>query len=118
MNISEIILTPERSDDITKFLHVFTDATKSMAFNRLQFGQIIQSDEHHLGLFDQDKLVSYLRLDVRTQGYWQITYSQTEPPFQGQGCFRYLLVNYRSPEGHAASCFTDTPRCQSYAWQS
>ena len=29
-----------------------------------------------------------------------------------------VQVNYRSPEGHAASCFTDTSRCQSYAWQS
>lgn len=92
MQVDEIVTVPSRDQDISKYQGVFADQSKVKAFNGLTFAENQTNQSHELGLFDDENLVAYLRLDTRDQGKWQITYSQTESRFRGQGCFRYLLT--------------------------
>lgn len=92
MKIKEIVLYPSRIENIDKYQNILLKSQKSKSFESLELAEIIGSDEHILGLFDEEKLVSVLHLNIRNHGLWQITYAQTKSEFQGQGCFRYLLT--------------------------
>lgn len=92
MRIREIVTYPDRIENIQKYNQYFTNSQKIPAFGNLLTGRVTTAtDEEILALFDRDQIVSILHLNTRDHGMWQITYSQTEPEFQGQGCFRYLL---------------------------
>ncbi len=91
MKIQEIVLYPSRIENIDKYQYALLKSQKSKAFGSLELSENITPDEHILGLFDKEKLASVLHLNIRDLGLWQITYTQTEKEFQGQGCFRYLL---------------------------
>jgi GNAT superfamily N-acetyltransferase len=92
MHIQEIVTIPSREDEIARYRSEFdVDDPGIRAFAGVIFKETSLNDEHHLGLFADDELVAYLRLDIRDLGLWQITYSLTAPDYRGQGCFRYLL---------------------------
>lgn len=89
--IPEIATIGSRLEPIEKYQHHFVDVPKTPAFDELMFGEKIDDDSVYLGLFKAGQLVSILYLMIRDEPYYQVTYSQTEPEFQGLGCFRYLL---------------------------
>jgi ribosomal protein S18 acetylase RimI-like enzyme len=92
MKMHEVVLYPSRDVDLSNYQHNFDLTSATFAFNGLRFVENKTDQSHDLGLFDKDTLVAYLRLDIRDHGLWQITLAQTDPKFQGQGCFRYLLL--------------------------
>jgi len=92
MNINEIVVYPNRMENIEKYTQYFKNANTLPAFLNLKMARNMTSDEDFIGLFDKTQLVAILHLNIRESGMWQITYTQTETNFQGQGCFRYLLT--------------------------
>ena len=117
MTLDEIILTPEREDNMNKYVHHFVKALKQPAFHTLKFAQSKTADEHYLGLFQDDSLVSYLQLEIRTNDLWQIVYTQTTVSFRGQGCFRYLLEKSVVDHGQVLSDSHQTV-ASANAWKS
>lgn len=117
MKISEIILYPNREENIEKYTHYFINSNHVSAFSGLTFSQVLSSDEHYLGLFNQTKLAAILHLNVRDSNFWQITYTQTEQDFKGQGCFRYLITAAVNSHGSVLSDDHQTPQSKQ-AWKS
>lgn len=98
--------------------HFPTDLMGIPAFEGLIFKEYLPDDEtHYLGLFKEDKLVSYLQLDVRETEYFQVTYSATDNEYKRKGCFRYLLN--KAVERHRTILSDDshTPDAKA-AWKS
>jgi GNAT superfamily N-acetyltransferase len=117
MTIREIILMPSRVDYIEKYVHIFTNAHRVPAFNNLTFAEVKDTDVHFLGLFNDAQLISFLHLEIRTYPYFQVTYSQTEPEFQRQGCFRFLLEKAVDTHSHVLSDNRQTTEATA-AWKS
>jgi hypothetical protein len=117
LKIDEIVLYPDRTENIEKFAQHFKDADASPAFNGLSLSRNIDPDQDVIGLFDDTQLVAVLHLNVRTHGMWQITYAQTDPNFQGQGCFRYLLTTAVTTHGEVLSDEHQTASSR-LAWSS
>ncbi len=92
MKINEIVLFPSREEPIENYQYLFDNAKREPAFNNLEFSQVFDLDEHYLGLFNSNKLISYLWISFREENKWQVSYSQTDLKFRRQGCFRYLLL--------------------------
>ena len=91
MKISEITTIQSRDEDIRKYTYLFDGVQGSPAFGNLVFKQVEGDwDDHYFGLFNDTDLISILRVDKQNKHY-QVTYTQTEPEFRGQGCIRYLL---------------------------
>jgi len=75
-----------------KYHQYFKNVPNSPAFGDLSYDRVTRADQDYLGLFNKTGLVSILHLSIRDDhGLWQISYSQTDPTYQRQGCFRYLL---------------------------
>lgn len=117
MKIDEIVLYPDRRENIEKYNQYFGNSTTVPAFADLALARTTSSDEDFFGLFDTDQLVSVLHLHVRDHGLWQISYAQTEPAFSGQGCFRYLLTSAVAAHGMVLSDDHQTNSAKE-AWKS
>lgn len=117
MKIDEIVLYPDRTENIEKYIQYFKDSKSSPAFNDLILYRNIQSDEDFIGLFDETRLISVLHLNIRDHGLWQITYAQTEPDFYGHGCFRYLVTAAVATHGTVLSDDHQTNSAKQ-AWKS
>jgi hypothetical protein len=117
MKIDEIIMTPDRDHSLEKYTGYFADTARQSAFSVLTFSESKFSDQHHLGLFHDKNLISYLQLEIRTNDLWQIVYSQTDLQFRGQGCFRYLLEKSVLDHGAVLSDSHQTGLA-SAAWKS
>lgn len=114
---SEIVTYPSRDEFIDRYLEKFSNSSKTPAFDGLQFAESLYSDEHCLGLFDGDNLISLLVLMVRETRYFQVTLSQTDKKYQQRGCFRYLL--FKAVDRHYTVLSDDhqTPEAEK-AWKS
>jgi hypothetical protein len=92
MKITEIVSLVSRSDPMEKYQWIFDDLKKISAFGNLKFAELIELEDHYLGLFNNDNLIAFLHLEIRTPGNrFQISYTETDINYQGQGCFRYLI---------------------------
>ena len=91
MNIDEIVVYPDRNTNIEKYHQYFQTSNPVKAFDGLSLVCNTGADYDYLGLITQDILVSILHLNLRND-MWQITYAQSEPDYQNQGCFRYLIT--------------------------
>jgi len=92
MRIDEIVGLVSRFEPIEKYEGLLKNAKRTPAFENFEFAEVINSDEHYLGLFKYEELISILHIEIRDfSHHYQITYTQTEPKYQRLGCFRYLL---------------------------
>lgn len=117
MRIDEIVVYPNRIENIEKYNQYFKNASGAPAFGDLTAYRHTGSDEDYFGLFNGTRLISILHLNVREHGQWQISYAQTEPEYQGQGCFRYLLNLAITAHGSVLSDSHQTTASKD-AWQS
>jgi len=120
MRINEIIELLSREEPMEKYQHIFDNATPTPAFSNLNFVEVLDNTNeiHYLGLLDPEKiLVSFLELEIRDHQKYQITYSQTEPKYRRQGCFRYLLNKAVTSHGEILSDTHQTPEAIS-TWKS
>jgi hypothetical protein len=117
MKIDEIVVYPDREENIEKYHQYFRDSQKTPAFADLVSSRNSGTDEDFLALFSGDRLISVLHLNTRQHGMWQITYAQTEAHFRGQGCFRYLLTTAVSTHGMVLSDDQQTTSSRE-AWKS
>lgn len=117
MKFKEIVLYPDRVENIKKYNNIFNNSKTMPAFGELLLSQVLSTSEDYFGLFNQQRqLVSILHLNVRDHGLWQITYTQTESDYQGQGCFRYLLTKAVATHGTILSDENQTNSSKK-AWQ-
>jgi hypothetical protein len=118
MKVSEIISTASTSSYPESYKHNFSDnSVKTNAFDGLMFSETLNDGSHYLGLFDNEKLISYLSLSDRGSGIYQISYSATDPKYQRRGCFRYLLMKALESHGEILSDTHQSPEAQ-LAWKS
>ena len=116
MKIDEVVVYPDRNTNIEKYNQYFQNSNTVKAFDGLFLVRNIEADHDYLGLITQDKLVSILHLNFRND-MWQITYAQSEPDFQNQGCFRYLITAAVSTHDSILSDDHQTDKSKK-AWQS
>jgi len=117
MKLSEIVLIPSRDQNIQEFEKEFDFLNSSKGFGSLKFVETKYNTEHHLGLVSGDNLISYLRLDIRIDNMWQISYAQTELDYRGQGCFRFLILKAVNDHKKILSDTNQTEESKS-AWKS
>jgi hypothetical protein len=117
MKLKEIIVYPDRNGDLEKYQNFFLNSHKRPAFHSLEYSRVNDTDDDKLGLFNKETLVSILHLNIRDEIFWQITYTETDEKFQGQGCFRYLINQAVKAHGEILSDTHQTPKSK-IAWQS
>jgi hypothetical protein len=119
MKMREIINTTSSTGYPESHQHKFpVDISEIPAFEGLIFKEYMDGfGTHHLGLFADDKLVSYLELDIRNTEYYQITYSATSEKYQRRGCFRFLLNKAVEQHRTVLSDSHHTPEAKA-AWKS
>ncbi len=117
MKLEEITIYPSREDPIENYQHLFDNAKRESAFDNLEFSEVFSTDDHYLGLFHNNELVSLLLVSFRQLNKWQITYSQTILKFRGQGCFRYLLHKALDIHKEILSDDHQTPEAE-LAWKA
>ena len=97
---------------------LLTSSLRLPAFENLEFAEVFVNDRSHvLGLYRLTKLVSVLRVERIDYPYWQITDVYTEPEFQRQGCFRFLLEKAVDTHSHVLSDDRQTTEATA-AWKS
>lgn len=90
--IKEIIIIHGRLEPMEKYVNYFNNLERFPAFENFTLSENKIEDSHYFGLFNKDDvLISILHIADRDLPYYQVTYSQTSPEYQGLGCFRYLL---------------------------
>ena len=117
MKLKEIIVYPNRNGDLEKYKNFFLNSNKRTAFDSLEYSRVSESDDDKLAFFNKEILISILHLNVRDENGWQITYTETDEKFQGQGCFRYLVNQAVNLHGEILSDTHQTPKSK-IAWQS
>jgi hypothetical protein len=95
----------------------FNDIPQLPAFGNYTFAEAFDDDTHHLGLFNNGGLISYVRMDFREEPYYQLTSTQTEAAFRNQGCFRYLLMKGLEQHSKILSDDNQSPEAR-IAWEA
>lgn len=118
MRMDEIVLYPDRSEDISKYNQYFDSRAGGIpAFDDLVYYNYVNNESEYHALFSKDSLVSITHVDIRDHGLWQITYAQTESSFKGKGCFRFLLTQISKNKSIVLSDDHHTPEAMR-AWKS
>lgn len=119
--LNEIYVGGSRDEFIEKYASLFNHTIKKFAFKTpeesFDYAYVTNDDNHYVGLFVDDSLISLLIVDDYRNGKMQVQLTSTERMYRGIGCFRYLLNLAIKKFGEILSDDTQTTEA-SMAWKA
>jgi hypothetical protein len=92
MKINEIEIFPSRDEFNDDFIYHFQNSEETIIPSTNDILKVNQSSNNiYLGIFNNDKLLSYLTLDDFRNGIWQIGMMSTDRDNRCKGHIKYLI---------------------------